>query len=123
MLSCFIENGSSFVEKENLLKDKYRKQQVAQNEGVAQNGRRTNPVKYKYYAILLLSISLLSLILFHNCLKGDFVHDDIPAIVRNRDVTGKQPITDLLYNDYWGSHISSKESHKSYRPLTVLSFR
>jgi hypothetical protein len=31
--------------------------------------------------------------------------------------------TDIFTHDYWGSPIWSNLSHKSYRPLTVLSFR
>ena len=29
----------------------------------------------------------------------------------------------LFKNDFWGTPISDPESHKSYRPLTILSFR
>ena len=33
------------------------------------------------------------------------------------------PLGNVFSNDFWGDPISSPESHKSYRPLTVLTFR
>ena len=49
--------------------------------------------------------------------------DDTVAILENDDVQMKTPWSDLLWNDYWGAPMSSPESHKSYRPLTVATFR
>jgi len=60
---------------------------------------------------------------YMNVLDGEFVHDDIFAIKSNPDVTGKTPMYRLFYNDFWGKHMSDKSSHKSYRPLCVLTFR
>lgn len=60
---------------------------------------------------------------YMNAYLGDFVHDDIPAITHNRDVTGQTPILDVFKNDFWGAAMSDPSSHKSYRPLTTLSFR
>jgi len=56
-------------------------------------------------------------------LQNDFVHDDIPAIVRNPDVQGQTRLAALLANDFWGKPMAEVTSHKSYRPLTVFSFR
>ena len=62
--------------------------------------------------------------MYVNTLYGDFVHDDIPAIVNNPDVNGKQvDVMELFSNDFWGEPMSSVTSHKSYRPLTILIFR
>ena len=33
------------------------------------------------------------------------------------------PLRSVFSNDFWGLPLSDPESHKSYRPLTVLSFR
>ena len=33
------------------------------------------------------------------------------------------PLSEVFRNDFWGMPLSDPESHKSYRPLTVLSFR
>ena len=54
---------------------------------------------------------------------GELVHDDIFAIERNADIRPEAPLSALFLNDYWGKSLKSPESHKSYRPLCVLSFR
>ena len=33
------------------------------------------------------------------------------------------PLSSVFSNDFWGLSLSDPESHKSYRPLTILSFR
>ena len=66
---------------------------------------------------------VIAALCYFKSLNGDFVHDDIYAIKRNQDVTGKRPLMDLFSNDFWGSSMISYRSHKSYRPLTVLTFR
>lgn len=58
-----------------------------------------------------------------NGLDGDFVHDDRYAIAENADVTGRAPIHRLFWDDFWGRPMCDNTSHKSYRPLTVLTFR
>ncbi|KAL7642481.1 UNVERIFIED_CONTAM: hypothetical protein RMT77_007042 [Armadillidium vulgare] len=58
-----------------------------------------------------------------NGLFGEFVHDDISAVVRNPDVQGETPIWEIFLNDFWGMRISDPVSHKSYRPFTILTFR
>ena len=60
---------------------------------------------------------------YHQSLGGELLFDDDVAIVKNPDVLGKTPLGALLRNDYWGKSLTSSESHKSFRPLTVLTFR
>ncbi|XP_046394528.1 protein O-mannosyl-transferase TMTC1-like [Ischnura elegans] len=69
------------------------------------------------------AVAIVALGCYINGLGGDFVHDDIPAIVQNKDVLGQSHVTDLLRNDFWGTDMADAASHKSYRPLTVLTFR
>ena len=71
----------------------------------------------------VLILSLLSIAVYSNSLDGDFVHDDIAAIVNNRDVTGGTPWSSVWQNDFWGTNIRDRRSHKSYRPLTIITFR
>ena len=40
-----------------------------------------------------------------------------------QDLRAETPLGDLWHHDFWGSRLSSNTSHKSYRPLTVLTFR
>ena len=42
--------------------------------------------------------------------------------VKNQDIRDG-PISNLFRNDFWGQDITLPDSHKSFRPLTVLSFR
>ncbi|KAL1513175.1 hypothetical protein ABEB36_002620 [Hypothenemus hampei] len=56
-------------------------------------------------------------------LWGGFAFDDAEAIVKNKDILPSTPIKNVFFNDFWGMNISHNASHKSYRPLTVLSYR
>jgi hypothetical protein len=41
----------------------------------------------------------------------------------NHDIQGDSTLKQIFTNDYWGRPMQSESSHKSWRPLTVLSFR
>lgn len=68
-------------------------------------------------------VTATAVLSYMNSLNGEFVHDDIPAIVTNSDVTGENSLKQLLLDDFWGTPMADANSHKSYRPLTTLSFR
>ncbi|XP_028847342.1 protein O-mannosyl-transferase TMTC4 isoform X1 [Denticeps clupeoides] len=68
-------------------------------------------------------VGLLALVCFINSYDGEFVFDDSEAIVNNKDLHPSSPLNNIWTNDFWGSNLSSNSSHKSYRPLTVLTFR
>ncbi|XP_060047798.1 protein O-mannosyl-transferase TMTC4 isoform X2 [Erinaceus europaeus] len=70
-----------------------------------------------------LAVALVSLACFARSYDGDFVFDDSEAIVNNKDLRAETPLGDLWHHDFWGSRLSSNTSHKSYRPLTVVTFR
>nr|XP_034354208.1 protein O-mannosyl-transferase TMTC4 isoform X4 [Arvicanthis niloticus] len=70
-----------------------------------------------------LVVGFVSLLCFARSYDGDFVFDDSEAIVNNKDLQSDTPLGDLWHHDFWGSRLSSNTSHKSYRPLTVLTFR
>jgi hypothetical protein len=65
----------------------------------------------------------LALALYINTLQGGYVWDDRAAIIANKDVQGLTPWSDLLKHDFWGQDIRLIDSHKSFRPVTVASFR
>uniref|UniRef100_A0A6B2KZ34 dolichyl-phosphate-mannose--protein mannosyltransferase n=1 Tax=Arcella intermedia TaxID=1963864 RepID=A0A6B2KZ34_9EUKA len=60
-------------------------------------------------------------------MECDFVFDDHLAVRNNDDVSHhNKSILDndgLIYHDFWGKNLKDEASHKSYRPVTVLSFR
>ncbi|XP_053563785.1 protein O-mannosyl-transferase TMTC4 [Bombina bombina] len=68
-------------------------------------------------------VGLLAFVCFTNSYNGNFVFDDSEAIINNKDIRGETPLSDLWLHDFWGTKLSSNASHKSYRPLTVLTFR
>lgn len=58
-----------------------------------------------------------------NAIYCAFVFDDTLAIVNNPDVKPNSKLSDIFAHDFWGKSIIAFDSHKSYRPLTILSFR
>ncbi|XP_075235053.1 protein O-mannosyl-transferase TMTC1-like [Lycorma delicatula] len=68
-------------------------------------------------------VIVIAVLCYINALQGDFVHDDIPALTTNPDVLGTSPLQNLFNNDFWGTPMGDINSHKSYRPLTTLTFR
>ena len=68
-------------------------------------------------------VAVIGMICFVNSLSGDFVHDDIPAVVQNPDVLGTSTLAQLFSHDFWGQPMAHPDSHKSYRPITTLTFR
>ncbi|XP_031836634.1 protein O-mannosyl-transferase TMTC1 isoform X1 [Nomia melanderi] len=69
------------------------------------------------------TVAVVAVGCYLNALGGDFVHDDIPAVVRNKDVLAQTPWTSVFKDDFWGTPMHDINSHKSYRPLTTLTFR
>uniref|UniRef100_A0A3P9M9X6 dolichyl-phosphate-mannose--protein mannosyltransferase n=2 Tax=Oryzias TaxID=8089 RepID=A0A3P9M9X6_ORYLA len=69
------------------------------------------------------TVALVALLCFCNSYDGEFVFDDSEAIVNNKDLRPTTPLSSIWCNDFWGSNLRSNSSHKSYRPLTVLTFR
>lgn len=67
-------------------------------------------------------VFILAVFCYANSYDGDFVFDDSEAIVGNDDLQPDTPVSSLLYHDFWGNKLNNR-SHKSYRPLTVLTYR
>ncbi|CAH1799956.1 unnamed protein product [Owenia fusiformis] len=72
-----------------------------------------------YSAIVVLAVTVC----YYNALECGFVFDDASAIKENKDLRPKTPISNLFWNDFWGTPMPKEKSHKSYRPLCVLTFR
>ncbi len=68
-------------------------------------------------------LSVVAVVVFANSLKAGFVFDDVTAIVENKDLRPHTPLTSVFTHDFWGTPMSREHSHKSYRPLCVLTFR
>ena len=68
-------------------------------------------------------VGMVAYVCYRNSLGGQFVHDDVPAVLNNKDVQLDTAWLDIWSHDFWGMDITLNTSHKSYRPLTVWSFR
>ncbi|ETN75927.1 hypothetical protein NECAME_12053 [Necator americanus] len=90
-------------------------------------GGAESPLKDRYNAWnpdwhKLLIVAGLAAIPYIPSLDGDFVFDDSATILNNPIVTGKSQLKQVFVTDYWGYPIASPHSHKSYRPITTLTF-
>ncbi|XP_069943334.1 protein O-mannosyl-transferase TMTC2-like isoform X2 [Cherax quadricarinatus] len=72
---------------------------------------------------VLITSCVAAFLLYFNTLDAEFAYDDSRAIKTNPDVLPTTPLSQLLWDDFWGTPLTHSGSHKSYRPLTVLSFR
>ncbi|RWS25617.1 transmembrane and TPR repeat-containing protein 4-like protein [Leptotrombidium deliense] len=66
---------------------------------------------------------LCSALCFLFAIEAEFAFDDNEAIIKNPYVNDEISVIQLFRTDFWGTELSSKSSHKSFRPLTVLTFR
>ncbi|MBN3295267.1 TMTC1 protein, partial [Amia calva] len=71
------------------------------------------------YVLLCLACALC----YSNSLPGEFVHDDVWAISNNPDVRPGSGLRSIFFNDFWGKRMADNTSHKSYRPLCILTFK
>ena len=81
------------------------------------------PVPNFSFNVASVVVFFVSIICYWNSCKGGFVFDDSEAIVGNKDLRAEVPLGELFFHDFWGGNMSSNTSHKSYRPLTILTFR
>lgn len=71
------------------------------------------------YAVL----TALCVLCYSNSLRGELVHDDVWAIINNPDVRPGSSLGNIFSNDFWGKRMADNTSHKSYRPLCILTFK
>lgn len=81
------------------------------------------PIPRLHFPLSSLIVAFLAVACYGNSIYGGFVFDDSEALENNKDLTSERPITSLFHHDFWGNEIATNESHKSYRPLTILTFR
>jgi len=67
--------------------------------------------------------ALLAVYTFRDAVACGFVFDDHLALESNRDALPGAPVSQVFLHDFWGRPFGSAESHRSYRPLTILSLR
>ncbi|KAG8196915.1 hypothetical protein JTE90_027619 [Oedothorax gibbosus] len=70
-----------------------------------------------------LSLFAVVFLCYHGSLDCGFVFDDVSAIRQNKDLRPSSPWASLLQNDFWGTPMNKEQSHKSYRPVCVFTYR
>nr|XP_039259696.1 protein O-mannosyl-transferase TMTC2-like [Styela clava] len=65
----------------------------------------------------------VAVLVYANTFDADFVYDDSRAILKNLNVRTSTPLYNIFLDDFWGTRMTHSGSHKSYRPITTLSFR
>ncbi|XP_076312549.1 protein O-mannosyl-transferase Tmtc3-like isoform X2 [Tachypleus tridentatus] len=93
--------------------------QIARSPRFQPKEHMTNRVRRRYYVI----IGTIAFLCYLNSLSCGFVFDDMSAVRDNRDLRPETPLLNVFWNDFWGTPIHKEHSHKSYRPLCVLTFR
>jgi hypothetical protein len=91
-----------------------------------QDGVQLRPwMKYTILAVIHIACLAVYLIpiLTHSYEGGPVLDESHIVSSANADVAGTSSLQDVFVNDYWGRHMNSESSHKSWRPLTILSFR
>lgn len=73
-----------------------------------------------YQFVAIVSVCTLC---YYNSASCGLVFDDISAVKDNKDLRPSTPLRNIFVNDFWGTPMRKEQSHKSYRPLTVLTFR
>lgn len=56
-------------------------------------------------------------------LHGELVYDDAGTVTRNPCVKPDRAWQDVWKHDFWGTELVSSRSHKSFRPVTTMTYR
>ncbi|XP_046569570.1 protein O-mannosyl-transferase TMTC4-like [Haliotis rubra] len=80
------------------------------------------PVPKLSFSVASVLVFCLAVLCFANSYDGEFVFDDLWAITNNKDILPETPLTAIFSHDFWGQLLDEK-SHKSYRPITVMTYR
>ena len=57
----------------------------------------------KKYTVHSLLVIVAAVVCYYNSLDCGFVFDDISAIKENKDLRPTKPISNLFFNDFWGT--------------------
>lgn len=72
-----------------------------------------------------LFLAIITIIAYwdQRALNGGLVYDDGGSLKNNVVVAGNVPWHEVFRRDFWGTLMSEPQSHKSFRPITTLTFR
>ncbi|KAG1705457.1 Transmembrane and TPR repeat-containing protein 2 [Nymphon striatum] len=81
------------------------------------------PFISSYYYIIFFYFFFLYSVLYMCRIFRVSITPPFRAIKTNYDLLPTTPWANIFYNDFWGTPLTHSGSHKSYRPLCVLTFR
>ena len=91
---------------------------------------QTNNRLLQILSILLpIATHILSILIYYVPLRKRHPHyeavlDELHILSSDqKDVTGENSMQQVFLNDYWGRPMSRLDSHKSWRPVSILTFR
>ncbi|XP_049307444.1 uncharacterized protein LOC105223869 [Bactrocera dorsalis] len=93
----------------------FTRAEVISNSASSSNSSRN---LLQFFAIVFVCVAC-----YWNSAQCELVFDDISAVRDNKDLRSYTPLRNIFLNDFWGTPMRKEQSHKSYRPLTVLTFR
>nr|XP_004573153.2 transmembrane and TPR repeat-containing protein 1 isoform X1 [Maylandia zebra] len=95
----------------------------ARDKKFCQQSRVTVRPETVWIAGRYIALAALCILCYSNSLHGELVHDDVWAIVNNPDVRPGSSLRNIFSDDFWGKRMADNTSHKSYRPLCILTFK
>ena len=96
--------------------------QKDREKAVAKTSKSERSEGQSGWRLAALGVLLLSMVFAPCVTYSEWYIDELFAAVRNADARGETPLQELLQHDFWGNSLSSGWTHKSYRPLVVLSY-
>jgi len=76
-----------------------------------------------FLSVYLVTIGIYLIPMMETESKTESVCDELHLSEENDDISGKTAVEELFVNDYWGRNMYAPNSHKSWRPLSVLTLR
>lgn len=117
---CLSTTGANGFSQTNrfCVRNNNRKMYLMSNNNHSSDGQsEQRTIDSTKECFMYLILFLVAFACFVNSLEGDFVHDDIVAIINNPDVQGKTSIAQLFLNDFWGKPMADPGMRLSLDPL------
>ena len=97
--------------------------EAAIRRATSQSHKRRQNIVHFLIHLFCIGVYLLPLLTHSFAISKPVLDEAHIVSSENKDVSGEAVWYEALYNDYWGRPMTSSSSHKSWRPLTIWSFR
>jgi hypothetical protein len=116
-------NAKGIAGQENECKDYLEKKLKYSKKTKKKNKTKVDFTSIWYFDKKIILVPLVAVLCFVNTWNHEFTFDDLAAIQKNKDLLPETPLYNIFINNYWGSPIKHLNAHKSYRPITTLTFK